>query len=358
MKIGIGKQKIAGKSLTHKAVLAVIAISMLAQFSKADGGPRLERAQPRTSPSATADASTNLSLGEFFCGLAGGTATGVFLRKAGAADPVTFIGALIGGVIGYKFCQYLNDDEARGLNNAARTGLDGRMCQETRWSGGKYHGTLEVLAESTHSAGIGEASQGFTCKMFETTIFEKPNRYVGRSKAWACNRDVGSWVITDERWVSKQDVRYCRSTGLPGSGGGSVSIGDGRVAPPVSVEAGRIRGFWSLEQFRRRVMDYGIERGLKLAVRTEFGGEVEVGLMKALSDDGRGVIVYMSPTYQRVVNIDQVGIECRHSRLCYDTQVQTTDGLSGTLQYVFNNGDVVVNDPMNGIQLRPGRMLR
>jgi hypothetical protein len=347
---GVKVSREKGRAWTSRFVLIFLLMSMLAQMAKADGGIGREASGSRSGGSS-------LTFGEFLCGVAGGTATGVVLKNAGAGDPVTFFGALLGGVIGTKFCRYLNDDVAQGLQRAARSGLEGGMCQQTRWSSGGYHGTLEILGESWSKANPREAAFDSICKLFETTIYERPKRFLGRSKVWACRNSGGDWIVTEERWVATNDIKLCRQTSPQGPEN-RLSAGAGGVPSPIKIQDGRVQGFWSLDQFRRRANDFGVERGLLLAVRTEFPGQVEVGFMKAVSDDGRGVIVYISPQYQRIVNIDQVGIECRASQLCSDNIVETADGIKGTLLFIFKNGDVVINDPMNGFVLRPGLSIR
>ena len=327
-------------------VLSILVTSFVASTALADGGERPEYSNK-----------TPMGIKQFFCAVAGGTAAGVIIKNAGASNPVTFLGALLGGAIGADFCKWFSNDKNMGAQAAAfEAGLDGKMCSEKSWSSAHYRGRIKILAESWSLGGTVEVSGNNVCKRFETTIHEHGGKFVGRTKAWACKSPEGNWIVTRDNWISKKGVTTCDGTvGI--DDGGSVSVGDGRVFPPTPIDIGRIRGNWSLERLRRHVNDFGVERSFKLARRTEFAGEVEVGVMKALSDDGRGVIIYFSPTRQVVAPIDDVGLACRDSELCFDSEVTTRDGLSGTFQYVFRNGDVVINDVNRGIKLRPGSYL-
>ncbi len=307
----------------------------------------------------------SFSASEFFCGIIGGATAGLAVNKVGASTPGTFLGAILGGVIGVNFCKYLNDDSQVGAQAAAfNANLDANLCQVRSWKSSQYHGSLRILVESWNvNGGNGELAADNQCKLFETSIYKSNNQYVGTTKAWACKNNQGQWILTKENWISKKGYQACGNYAWPPrdqngqNSGGSVAVGTPVVAPtPINV--GPIRMSWGLEQFRRRINDYGYVRSMQLAVRTRYAGEVELGLFKALSDDGRSVIVYFDENRQIIAPIQNVGIECRGSGLCQGVQVTTRDGLSGELQYVFQNGDVVVNDPMNGIQLRPSSYIQ
>lgn len=334
----------------QRLVLSILAVSMLASAAFADGGERPARYDRHDKKP--------FKISEFFCAVAGGTAAGVIVKNAGASDPITFLGVLVGGLIGADFCRWVSDDKNLGAQAAAfEASLDGKMCSEKSWSSSHYRGQLKVLAESWQTSGHNaEASSENICKYFETTIHEHSGKFVGRTKAWACKSPQNSWIVTRENSISKKGVKYCNNPDYD-YGDGSVSVRHRRIVEPTEINIGRIRGHWGLEHLRRHVNDYGVERTLKLARRTKFRDEVEVGVLKALSDDGRGVIIYFSPRRQVVAPISDVGIECRATQLCYDSEVSTRDGLHGTFQYIFQNGDVVINDVNNGIKLRPGHYL-
>lgn len=115
---------------------------------------------------------------------------------------------------------------------------------------------------------------------------------------------------------------------------------------------------WDPMQFPRFVNDRGITRRFKVAIRVPNSDQVELGLFESATGNQGPVTVYISPQYSRNVDINDLGVECRSSNLCADRRVETVDGLSGTLQYAFRNGDVVINDRMRGISVRPASSLR
>lgn len=328
-------------------MLGIVAICMLVSAARADSGysqhTRYERNESKP-----------LSISEFFCAVAGGTAAGVIMKSAGANDPFTFLGVLVGGLIGADFCKWVRDDVNIGAQSAAfRAGLDSPVCSQKSWQSRHYKGNLNIISESWKTGSHYDAGTDNICKQFETTIFEHSGKFVGRTQAWACKNNVGNWIVTHENWINKQNVKTCGSSRIDSG----AYTGQSRVEAPTEINTRHIRGVWSLERFRRHVNDLGTERVLKLARRTEFPGEVEVGILKALSDDGRGVIIYFSPERQVVVGIDDVAIECRATDLCYNSEVTTKDGMAGKLQYVFRNGDVVINDLKRGIKMRPASYL-
>ena len=332
-----------------RITLAFLASTLVVSTGFADGGYSRGSGKP-------------LKLGEFFCALVGGTAGGVITHAAGGSNPITFIGALIGGAIGVDACRWFGNEKNLGAQAAAfQAGLDDGSCGERSWRSGSYHGRLTVIAESYEVGGVNQEAGGDnTCKFFETTIHENGGKYIGRTSAWAC-KSSGQWIVTRKNWVSKSGYKTCNGQRLPENGEGSVTIGDGRVVSPTPIDICRIRGTWSLEKLRRKVNDYGVERSMMLAKRTEFAGYPELGDFKALSDDGRSVIFFSSPERQLVVPIEDVAIECRASGLCNDVEVTTRDGLRGDLQYIFQNGDVVIRDNngrnAKGLQIRPANYI-
>ena len=98
-----------------------------------------------------------------------------------------------------------------------------------------------------------------------------------------------------------------------------------------------------------------------LAARTQFAGYPALGDFIALSDDGRSVIFFSSETRRPVIPIEDIAIECRGSGLCMEEDVTTRDGLVGTVQYIFQNGDVVIRDNngrnARGLQIRPANYI-
>lgn len=345
-----------------KWVLTIMALTFVVNSAFADGGYNNgggHHGGATRPPSKIHDDNDEpFKVSEFFCGIIGGGVGGFVLNKAGANTPFTFLGAILGGVLGVKFCRWLHDPERLGKQAAVfAANLDAPICSERVWRSDDYHGTLKILAQSVHK------NNGRTCKLFETTIVDNKTHDLikAKTKAWACRDRDGEWHMSKERWMSRdrEDYRVCGNYPWPPRGdeedencGGSVSVG--RVEPPRDLPIGPVTVQWDLGAFRRRINDYDNYRSLKLARRVrEFPGEIEEGLMKAVSDDGRAAVIYFSNERQVIVPMDDVGIECRGSRLCYEMDVTSRDGLHGRMQYVFNNGDVVVNDLMNGKQIRP-----
>jgi len=114
-----------------------------------------------------------------------------------------------------------------------------------------------------------------------------------------------------------------------------------------------VPGFWSADRLPRSVTDRGITRALKLAVRTAYPGEVELGVFAVLTEDRDIILVCFSHDRRRAVSLDVVGIECRASRLCPSATLTSEDGVNGEVADVFRNRDVVVNDLMKDITLVP-----
>jgi hypothetical protein len=349
-----------------KLVLTVVTASMLVSSAFADGGSH--------------DYHAPFKLRDFFCALAGGATGGVIGAKAVGGFVPSFLGAILGGAIGVNFCKYLDSSASTAQLAAYEGGLDKNLCEESSWNTDDYHGKLRILAESSAiNGGYGELSTENTCKQFHTTIISNSTgRKVGETTVWACKTSEqnlkAQWIVTQENWINKRDIRRCNQPiqvqpPTEVCAGGSVSVGNGRVplpAPipvglgPVGSPVGRI--MWGVESLRRKVNDYGVTRGMLLAHRVpyDWSDRVEVGFFEALSDDGLGVVMYLSPEKQIVVPLSEVGIECRGtSNICPDIEVTTGVygdfvPLKGTLDYVFQNGDVVVNDRYQGIRRRPG----
>ncbi len=351
-----------------KLVLGLIAVLMVISSARADGGDR-RGGTIGIGEKAKRSSSGTVSVGEFFCAIAGGFAGGAIVKHAGGGDPVTFIGALIGGLIGVNFCQYLNDPVAQGLQQAAREGLD-NCGREVKWRGNDYYGTLKVLAQGYHKNHNSDLGTENICKYFETSIYENNGRRVARTKAWACKNPTDQWNVTHENWVIKEKMTAC--DGRIVDGGGSVGI---IVEPDVRVSPIR-NPRWNIGVLTRMVDDYGVDRNMKLARRVctkraedrtnrclESWSRPELGVFKAVieSDNSSAVLLFESNRRASVLaQIDEVGVECRGTNVCAGLPVdnaQTTDGLNGFIQYLFQNGDIVINDENRGIQIRPDSSL-
>lgn len=91
-----------------RLMLGILAVTMLLMSAaRADGGSQSRERYNRNDQK-------HLSIKEFFCAVAGGTAAGVIVKKAGGNDPITFLGVLVGGLIGADFCKWVSDDKNMG----------------------------------------------------------------------------------------------------------------------------------------------------------------------------------------------------------------------------------------------------
>jgi hypothetical protein len=352
-----------------KLIFAFLASSIFLSQAFADGGYSCH--------SGCSEARRPISQSEFLCAVGGGTAAGIIADNAGAGGPVTFLSALIGGFIGVDFCKWFGNKKNVGAQAAAwEADLDNSSCGSRAWEGSEYHGRLRVLAESFAMNNNERQDSTKPCKLIETTIFETGGRhkFIGRTQAWACKQEQGSWIITYENSVNKDGMKTCSNQSLSAGTGNSVSINRGENGysqgpAPISqkIDTRYIQAMWGPGLFKsRHVNDRGVMRGLKLAARTEYVGELEVGVLKSTSDDGRAVFMYMAPGLHRAVAMDDVGIECRTTGLCSTVEVSSRAGSfngsqveprQGMFQYIFRDGSVGINDRFNGITWVPGNLL-
>lgn len=334
-----------------KLILSLMAISLILSSARADGGHK------------------PLKLKELFCVLAGGTATGVVVKSAGGNGPATFLGFLLGGLIGADFCSWATDQNLAAQAAAFEKSLqlDDATCGQTySWESSKYKGQLVILGENGwDKLSDRENDEINICKQFETTIYKKNegNKYIGRTKAWACRKKIhnSAWVIAHDNQV--EDKKYCGGSVSIDPGGsvsvggsqGSVSIGDCDFYPPRPIDVGNVGVIpWSLDSYSRIVNDNGVMRRFMLAYRTRSseGYGVGLGYMKAVSEDGRGVIIEGMESIP--VSVSNVGIECRTSGLCENEFVTTrSQTAQGTIRFIFANGDVVVDDSSKGRKVVP-----
>jgi hypothetical protein len=186
--------------------------------------------------------------------------------------------------------------------------------------------------------------------------------------------------VTDCRWV----IQEGGGTACDGKKQGQVGVGQNRQSQTdpgsVTIDTGRMRtpdntapshgqvsvgyGGWDLNTILTRVMDSGVFRSMFVASRGHSyrsSRMIEMGVLSAVSLDGRSAILSIGKNYQPVVVSSDIALECgvnntRQGPVCHRNQrsarVQTSSGLitlNGYQQFMFYNGDAVINDSMNGV---------
>ncbi len=336
----------------------------------------------------------SLSFGEFMCGVIGGVGSGAIAHKVIGSDPLTLVAGIVGGLAGANYCGYLRDEEQQTLRRFLKDGLEGRVGDQRRVDLNDFFAFVEIRGIGYRmNVGNNEMMEGPVeniCKKFEMSIYRRRGEFLGKSTGWACKDRNGSWNVVDKAGVIptreepsssySYDNNYnsgynspVPSYGGPGSigvapapghGGGSVDVspypghGGGSIDvspyPPgyAPVPAPGSHGFllnWDIRQIPHIVQDAGYQRRLQLMNRRG-----EVGFLKSVSPDGRSIQLYVNNAgYAPFHSVDDFGVECDVTPVCRSYEVTTRDGVSGTIRYLFRNGDVGIDSTYHGYVIRP-----
>lgn len=316
---------------------------------------------------------------EGVCAIGGGVVGGLIGHHLIGKDPVTAVLALIGGVIGYDYCKnYVNNPRYQSFVQLQDSISKGFARQP---------GPRSFTAESDDFlAGISILSYGeksgilnsSKCVLFEATVYRKgrtsrEDALMGKiQRVWACETQSGEYQIVR----NSQGIREVRfpsesQSSMDGSRSSGSSVGTfarlsrnwrkldySQFSPRTKVKklktnpvTGKDEIVESSPFLMNRAGEKGFFAGREMIQDGYYG--IKMAIDVALVDSKYN---YAPPVYER-----DVAIECNELNYCQAFQVRNVefDGviLNGTAQYIFPNGDMIVDDSKNGFYIVPGHLL-
>lgn len=310
--------------------------------------------------------------GELLCGVLGGVALGAIANNLVGKDPVTFVAAIIGGVIGARTCDDLNNEEKQAVYALVRESFSPRVTGTHHVVTNRFDAFIDVTAKGWRT-GVDAASED--CLYFRASVYEpgENGKFLGRTSAyWACGSANGSWQVVSSgvQMDKKSGYAYrtqAQTSGYVVTGGymesGKIVITEG-TGLPVNSNLARV---WNLKNLPRYVYDPGAQPGgdhmrpLQLMNRDK-----EIGYLKAVTKDGIGGAISVDiEKYQPDFNEDTIGVECDYTNYCvgYNLQVNAkksngTQVYKGYVRFIFKNGDVGIRDSYNGWSIIPAALAR
>lgn len=316
---------------------------------------------------------------EVICALVGAVAAGVVVHNVVGKDPVTFVAALIGGLIGNDYCKnYVNNAEYQAIKNLMNGGLGHKNGPRiVRKENAQFlaaftiynHGSRYSIQNRGPRNSVGDSGSYQQCVQFDASVWKKINansandRFMGNTgRYWACQNGSGDYEIV--RGDSGINIDNSVSTSV-GNGSGSGTIGGG-ISSGVAANWARLDFNQIATGFRVMDASLGIKR--PIYVRTRFG---ETGFFAGTGRTATGVpgvkvsvdTSDMNPerNFGTIENENDVAIECDVLPYCQSFQVRNLSfngvTLNGRAQYIFKNGDMVVVDQENGRFVVPRNLL-
>ena len=297
---------------------------------------------------------------EGLCAIGGALVGGVLGHQFVGKNPATALLAILGGAIGYDYCvNYVNNPRYQALKDLIRDGFGKRPGPRSfKAETNEFVAGIYILAYGTKSEVFGQRN----CVNFEASVYKQDGRFMGRVQPlWACETQSGDYEIMR----NNHGIYIVNLT----SGSGSVGVGSGSSAGTYAS----VSRYWKKLDFSQMttgttVTDRttGKKRPVLLMNRR---GEYGFFAGRVITQDGYyGVkmatdiaLVGSEQNYTSVSYEQDVAVECNELNYCQAFQVRNVkfDGavLNGVAQYIFQNGDMIVIDSVNGNYIVPKEYL-